>query len=77
MAHKKPKDIPGVYQSKVVPTEYDVSRNGLTYVLNDDRGRTFTGRTFTSALRRAERAQDPNDPIHHEPYPHPSDTPLP
>lgn len=77
MARKQPQKIPGVYHSKVVPTEYDVSRDGLKYVLNDDRGRTFTGLTFKSALRRAERAQDPNDAIHHEPYPHPSDTPLP
>lgn len=77
MARKQPQKIPGVYHSTVVPTEYDVSRDGLKYVLNDDRGRIFTGLTFKSALRRAERAQDPNDPIHHEPYPHPSDTPLP
>lgn len=77
MARKQPKEIPGIYHSEVVPTEYDVSRNGVKYVLTDDRGRTFRGLTFNSAFRRAERAQDPLDPIHHEPYPHPSDKPLP
>lgn len=77
MARIQPKPFPSVVWSKIVPTEYDVRHNGLKYVFSDDRGRLFTGFTFKGAFRNAERGQDPRDPIHHEPYPHPSDTPLP
>lgn len=65
--------------SRVVPTEYDIERTPVLglYILTDDRGRRFSGRSLDSAFRRAERAQDPNDPIHHPPYPDPKDTPLP
>ena len=73
---RKP-EIPSVIRSEVVPTEYDVSRDGFRFVFSDDRGREFTGYTFKAAFRRAERAQDPRDPIHHEPYPHPADAPFP
>lgn len=44
--------------------------------LTDDRGRRFTGLTVARAFARAERAQDPADPIHHPPYPGPKDVPL-
>lgn len=77
MAHNQPHPIPSVIGSRVVPTEYDVSRDGARYVLSDDRGRLFRGLTFKRAFKRAERAQDPRDPIHHEPYPDPATTPLP
>lgn len=46
-------------------------------VLIDDRSRRFVGFTLNSAFRRAERAQDPADPIHHPPYPNPEEVPLP
>lgn len=46
-------------------------------VLTDDRGRRFSGRTLAKALVRADRAQDPTDPIHHPPYPSPEEAPLP
>lgn len=46
-------------------------------VLIYDRGRRFSGLTLKSALRRAEKAQDPADPIHHPPFPSPKDMPLP
>lgn len=69
--------LPSIVRSKVVPTEYDVTNNGRTVTLSDDRLRSFTGITLKSALRKAERAQDPKDPIHHEPFPDPSVTPLP
>lgn len=36
-------------------------------VLVDDRGRRFAGFTVQFAFRRAEKAQDPADPIHHPP----------
>jgi len=68
---------PSVISSQVVPTEYDVWREGARYVLSDDRGRRFSGFTLKRAFARAEQAQDPSDPIHHEPFPHPADTPLP
>ena len=77
MVRIQPKPFPSVITSKVVPTEYDVSHDGIGFVFSDDRGRLFRGFTFKGTFRRAERAQDPRDPIHHEPYPHPSDTPLP
>ena len=66
-----------IITSKVVPTEYDVSRDGKKYILSDDRGREFKGRTLEAAFRRAERWQDPQDSIHHDPYPHPDDVPAP
>lgn len=69
--------LPSIVASAVVPTEYDVTDNGRTVTLSDDRLRSFTARTLNSALRKAERAQDPADPIHHEPFPDPTITPLP
>lgn len=69
--------LPSIVRSAVVPTEYDVTNNGRTVTLSDDRHREFTARTLNGALRKAERAQDPNDPIHHEPFPDPAQTPLP
>lgn len=45
--------------------------------LIDDRGRRFTGLTLAKAYARAEKAQNPADPIHHPPYPCPKDVPLP
>ncbi|WP_417219605.1 hypothetical protein [Arthrobacter sp.] len=66
---------PSVINSEVVPTEYDVGRDGRRFVLVDDRGRRFAGLTLQRAFRHAERAQDPRDPIHHEPFPHPGDVP--
>ncbi|WP_311879121.1 hypothetical protein [Microbacterium forte] len=67
--------LPGVISSKCVPTEYDIetiSRAGITIItLIDDRWRRFSGLSLRSALRRAEAAQDPRDPIHHRPYPDP------
>lgn len=70
---------PSTIHSRVVPTEYDVeSGRGLRcHVLIDDRGRRFSGLTLAGALRRAERAQDPRDPIHHPPFPSPSEVPAP
>lgn len=77
MALTRQRGIPSVIWSQVVPTEYDVSRDGLRFVISDDRGRRFIGLTFAGALRRAEKAQDPLDPIHHEPFPDPAMIPLP
>lgn len=77
MARRQRKTFPSTLWSKAVPTEYDVRREGARYVLSDDRGRRFGAFTLKGAFRRAERAQDPRDPIHHEPFPHPEDTPLP
>ena len=62
-----------IIQSKIVPTEYDVYHENGRYVLTDDRGRKFKGIILAWALRRAEAAQDPSDPIHHPPYPSPHD----
>lgn len=70
----------GIINSEVVPTEYDIvqtDRPLRRVELVDDRGRCFHGLTLKQAFRRAERAQDPSDPIHHPPYPAPNDTPLP
>lgn len=72
------KDLPSTVYSKRVPTEYDIERTpvlGLV-VLSDDRGRRFSGFSLTGAFRRAEKAQDPADPIHHPPYPDPREVPL-
>lgn len=66
-----PSSFPGVIRSAVVPTEYDVETRGLLVVLSDDRGRRFSGLTLAAAFRKAERAQDAADPIHHEPFPSP------
>lgn len=68
-----------IVASQVVPTEYDVERMPVIgrFVLTDDRGRKFSGFSLSSAFRRAEKAQDPRDPIHHPPYPSPKDVPLP
>lgn len=67
-------------RSERVPTEYDIetiSRAGITIVtLIDDRSRRFSGLTLASAFRRAEGAQDPEDPIHHDPYPAPREVSL-
>lgn len=64
--------------SEVVPTEYDVERTRLgLHVLIDDRGRRFTGLTLKHAFHRAERAQDPSDPIHRPPFPNPKEAPWP
>lgn len=74
-----PRTNPTIIASQRVPTEYDVSRTprlGL-YVLNDDRGRRFSGFSLHAAFRRAESAQNPADPIHHPPYPSPQEVPLP
>jgi len=54
-----------ILTSNVVPTEYDVWREGIWHIVMDDHGRTFRGLTQQSAFNRAERAQDPKDPIHH------------
>lgn len=66
-----------ILTSHRVPTEYDVTKAHGLWVLQDDRGRTFHGLTKTAAYRKAERAQDPSDPIHHPPYPSPGDVPSP
>lgn len=82
-AQKQPKReaLPGVIGSKRVPTEYDIetiSRAGITIItLIDDRWRRFSGLSLRSALRRAEAAQDPRDPIHHRPYPDPREVSWP
>lgn len=62
--------------SHVVPTEYDVWEEDGQMILMDDRSRTFTADTLDAAFALAEAAQDPDDPIHHEPFPHPSEVPL-
>lgn len=67
-----------VVTSKVVPTEYDVEEAPFgRVVLIDDRGRRFVSFTLQHALRKAEKAQDPRDPIHFPPYPGPKGVPLP
>ena len=71
------RSTPSTLNSAVVPTEYNVTRKGPRFVLTDDRNRHFAGFTLQAAFRRAESAQDPLDPIHHEPYPHPADAPFP
>lgn len=81
-AHADPRTItttlPGTVQSRVVPTEYDVETDAQgRVVLVDDRSRRFTGSTVAAALARAERSQDPADPIHHPPYPSPAVVPAP
>lgn len=70
---------PSTIRSRIVPTEYDIeSGRGLRrHVLIDDRGRRFGGLTLAGARRRAERAQDPRDPIHHPPFPSPAEVPAP
>lgn len=72
---------PSTVWSKRVPTEYDVETElafGLTIVtLVDDRSRRFSGFSVRGALARAERAQDPRDPIHAAPFPAPAATPWP
>ena len=45
--------------------------------LVDDRSRRFTGLTLKRAFKKAERAQDPRDPIHHPPFPDPREVPEP
>lgn len=82
--HVEPRDnsqLPDIVRSKRVETEYDVfptRRLGLTSItLSDDRGRRFQGLTLNRAFQRAERAQDPTDPIHHPPFPSPAEVPLP
>lgn len=70
--------IPSIVHSERVPTEYDVVAAPLGRIgLSDDRGRVFTGWTLRSAFRRAERAQNPLDPIHHPPFPSPSEVSTP
>lgn len=73
--------LPETIFSERVDTEYDISTTsllGLALVtLSDDRGREFQGVTLNQAFRRAERSQDPTDPIHHPPFPNPMEVPLP
>lgn len=59
-------------RSAVVPTEYDVEVNGRRVLVSDDHGRKFTARSLKRALRKAERAQDPSDPIHYPPFGRPA-----
>lgn len=66
-------DLPKTLRSKVVPTEYDVEVRDGQVVINDDRGRNFTAHSFDEAFERAEAAQDPADPIHHHPFPSPTE----
>lgn len=70
---------PSTIRSRIVPTEYDVEagRGLRRHVLIDDRGRRFGGLTLAGARRRAERTQDPGDPIHHPPFPNPAEVPAP
>lgn len=66
------RELPSTIFSEVVPTEYDIetTKSGRV-VLVDDRGRRFIGLTLSGAFRKAERAQNQADPIHHPPYPSP------
>src|SRR5699024_6703219 len=67
--------LPSTVTSSRVPTEYDVESLSFGRVrLTDDRHRRFVGLGLKRALARAEAAQDPNDPIHHDPYPAPDRT---
>ena len=72
---------PSTIQSKRVPTEYDVETEqafGLAIItLVDDRSRRYSGFSLRGSLARAERAQDPRDPIHAAPFPAPGATPWP
>lgn len=74
-----PRLRPSIITSKVVPTEYDMECTPVfkLHVLIDDRGRRFAGHSLQAAFRRAEKAQDPADPIHHPPYPSPREVPQP
>lgn len=69
--------IPSIVASEKVPTEYDVEVRPEAVVLMDDRARTFSAPTLEEAFLKAESAQDPNDSIHHPPFPHYSEAPLP
>lgn len=67
-----------IITSKIVPTVYDlVYTESGEVILTDDRGRQFHGPYLGAAIKLAEAAQDPHDPIHHPPYPSPEKTPLP
>lgn len=70
--------IPSTLLSERVPTEYNVEigPRGLP-TLVDDRSRRFTGLTLKRAFKKAERAQDPRDSIHHPPFPDPREVPEP
>lgn len=74
-------ETPSTVWSKRVPTEYDVESEkvlGISiFTLVDDRSRRFSGFSVNGALTRAERAQDPQDPIHSAPFPSPRATPWP
>lgn len=70
-------NLPGTIHSKRVPTEYDVSRTRYGVVLSDDCSREYESFTLKSAFAKAERDQDPTDPIHHDPFPDPATVPVP
>lgn len=72
------RSFPNTKLSEVVPTEYDVEQTKRgRVVLVDDRGRRFVALTLRGAFHKAERAQNPHDPIHHPPYPSPREVPAP
>lgn len=72
------RSFPNTKLSEVVPTEYDVEQTKRgRVVLVDDRRRRFVALTLRAAFRKAERAQNPHDPIHHPPFPSPEEVPAP